>query len=306
MHPEAVVHVRRLRKAYKQVVAVDEISFEVFKQEIFGMVGPNGAGKTTTIECIEGLRHADAGEVRVLGLDPHQEAYALRPKIGVQLQEAALQDRIRVWEVLDLFTSFYPRSRDWKTLLQQLGLGKNHNVPFSKLSGGQKQRLFIALALVNDPQVVFLDELTTGLDPQARRTMWDLVREIRNEGKTVFLTTHYMEEAERLCDRVAIIDQGRIVALDSPENLIRNLGAEHRVVFSFEETLDEERLGRLENVTNIEVSGDRVIVYGHSENLVADVVNFLTSNRVRFRDLRTEQPTLEDVFLSLTGHKMRD
>lgn len=148
--------------------------------------------------------------------------------------------------------------------------------------------------------------MTTGLDPQARRTMWDLVREIRNEGKTIFLTTHYMEEAERLCDRVAIIDQGHVVALDSPENLIRNLGAEHRVVFSFEETLDEERLGRLENVTNIEVIGDRVIVYDQNENLVADVVNFLTSNRVRFRDLRTEQSTLEDVFLSLTGHKMRD
>lgn len=152
MHPEAVVQVEHLRKAYGQVVAVDEISFEVFEQEIFGMVGPNGAGKTTTIECIEGLRHADAGLIRVLGLDPRREAYALRPKIGVQLQEAALQDRIRVWEVLDLFTSFYPRSRDWKTLLQQLGLSKSHNVPFSKLSGGQKQRLFIALALVSDPQ----------------------------------------------------------------------------------------------------------------------------------------------------------
>ena len=227
----AIVVKDNLRKVYGDVVAVDDISFEVHEGEIFGMVGPNGAGKTTTIECIEGLRRPDGGTVQVLGMDPQRDGYDLRQHIGVQLQEAALPHRIKVWEAMDLFASFYRRSVDWHSLLEQLGLSEKHDASFINLSGGQKQRLFIALALVNDPDLVFLDELTTGLDPQARRAMWDLVQGIRERGKTVFLTTHYMEEAERLCDRVAIIDHGRIVALDTPENLIHSLGAENRVIF---------------------------------------------------------------------------
>ena len=201
------------------------------------MVGPNGAGKTTTIECLEGLRKPDAGTIRVLGVDPQRDGQTLRERTGMQLQQSNLPDRMKVWEALDLYASFYPKAADWKELLAQLGLEEKRNAPFSKLSGGQKQRLFIALALLPDPQLVFLDELTTGLDPQARHAIWDLVRDVRAKGKTVLLTTHFMEEAERLCDRVAILDHGRIVALDTPAALIRSLGAEERVVFSLDGTL---------------------------------------------------------------------
>ncbi|MGA9351030.1 MAG: ABC transporter ATP-binding protein [Anaerolineae bacterium] len=308
------ITVENLRKVYgdpsagsgRCLVAVDSIAFEVHEGEIFGMVGPNGAGKTTTIECIEGLRRPDGGGARVLGMNPQRDGYELRERIGVQLQEATLPDRIKVWEALDLFAAFYRRSVDWRPLLEQLGLAEKRNSSFGKLSGGQKQRLFIALALLNDPELVFLDELTTGLDPQARRAMWDLVRNIRQRGKTVFLTTHFMEEAERLCDRVAIIDHGKIVALDTPENLISSLGAENRVVFSLTGRLDEELLHAIPSVTRVEQIGERVVVYGQGDGLVSGVVNALEAGGVRFRDLRTEQPTLEDVFLALTGREMRD
>jgi ABC-2 type transport system ATP-binding protein len=306
MERRPVVQVEQLRKAYGTVVAMHDVSFEVYEGEIFGMVGPNGAGKTTTIESIEGLRRPDSGRIHVLGLDPHRDGYDLRPRIGVQFQQAELQERIRVWEALDLFASFYPHSVDWEGLLPQLGLAEKRHTAFTLLSGGQKQRLFVALALVNDPELVFLDELTTGLDPHARRAIWDLVREIRDRGKTVFLTTHFMEEAERLCDRVAIIDRGRIVALDSPENLIRNLGAENRVVFTVGRRFELECLTALPEVTRVERIGERVVVYGHGDRLVGNVVNALTARGLQFRDLRTEQPNLEDVFLALTGREMRE
>ncbi|GIV85133.1 MAG: multidrug ABC transporter ATP-binding protein [Candidatus Roseilinea sp.] len=306
MQQKPIVEVEHLRKVYGSTVAVDDVSFEVYEGEIFGMVGPNGAGKTTTIECIEGLRRPDSGQVRVLGLDHQHDGYALRQRIGIQLQGSVLQDRLKVWEALDLFASFYPRPTDWQPLLEQLGLADQRNTPFAKLSGGQKQRLFIALALVGDPEIVFLDELTTGLDPQARRAMWDLVHQIRDQGKTVFLTTHFMEEAERLCDRVAIMDHGRIVALDTPENLIRMLGAEHQLVFSVDGPFEPRQLGHLPGVARIETTGERVIVYGRTDGFVSEVVNALTKSGVPFRDLRNEQPTLEDVFLALTGREMRD
>jgi ABC-2 type transport system ATP-binding protein len=303
---EPVIRVSRLKKIYGSVTAVDGVSFDVRANEIFGMVGPNGAGKTTTVECIEGLRRSDGGEIRVLGLDPRNDGRALREMIGVQLQESALQSRIRVWEVLDLFASFYSRPMDWEGLLKTLGLGDKRKAAFAKLSGGQKQRLFIALAMINDPQIVFFDELSTGLDPQARRAMWDLVRGIRDRGKTIVLTTHFMEEAERLCDRVAIIDHGRIIALDSPENLIRGLGAEHRVVFTSDAELDADSLAKLPGITRADRIGERWVVFGRDDRVVVEVVNFLSSSRIKFRDLRTEQATLEDVFLTLTGREMRD
>ena len=302
----SVVEVRELRKAYGPIVAVDGISFSVAENEVFGLVGPNGAGKTTTIECLEGLRDRDGGEVSVLGLDPGDAGADLRRRIGVQLQESSLFDRIRVQEALDLFASFYPQSIDWRPLIAQLGLGERLKAPFVKLSGGQKQRLFIALALVNDPELVFLDELSTGLDPQARRTMWDLVRSLRDKGKTVFLSTHFMEEAERLCDRVAIMDRGKIVALDTPENLIGGLGVETRVVFTAEDTIDPKQLESLANVTRVEASGDRVIVHGQGDRLVSAVVRAVEDHGWRFRDLRSEQPTLDDVFLALTGRALRE
>lgn len=306
MEDKAIVQVKQLRKTYGEVKAVDGVSFEVREGEIFGMVGPNGAGKTTTIECIEGLRRPDEGSVRVLEMDPQRDGYELRQHIGVQLQEASLPHRINVWEAMDLFASFYRRQVDWQPLLEQLGLAEKWNVPFAKLSGGQKQRLFIALALVNDAELIFLDELITGLDPQARRAMWRLVRDICRRGKTVFLTTHYMEEAERLCDRVAIMDYGKIVALDTPENLIRSLGTERRVVFNVDGYFDEEPLHAVSAVTRVERVGERVVIQGQRDGLVSGVVNALEVSGIPYRDLRTEQSSLEDVFLALTGRGMRD
>ena len=305
----AIVQVEGLRKTYGDANAVDGISFEVQEGEIFGMVGPNGAGKTTTIECLEGLRMPSEGNLRVLGVDPGQEGQVIRERVGMQLQQSNLPDRMKVWEALDLYASFYPKPVDWKTLLSQLGLEEKRNASFAKLSGGQKQRLFIALALLPDPQLIFLDELTTGLDPQARHAIWDLVRDVRERGKTVFLTTHYMEEAEHLCDRVAVLDHGRIVALDTPANLIRNLEAEERVIFSVDRPLPVGFEKAISGVVRLEVQKERVIVHGKNHRqvpLVSEVVSLLSSPGVPFRDLRTEQPNLEDVFLSLTGHEIRE
>jgi ABC-2 type transport system ATP-binding protein len=306
---DAIVQVEGLRKTYGATVAVDDVSFQVREGEIFGMVGPNGAGKTTTIECLEGLRKPDQGRVRVLGVDPRRESNLLRERTGIQLQQSNLPDRMRVWEALDLYASFYPKAADWVELLTQLGLEEKRNTPFAKLSGGQKQRLFIALALLPDPQLVFLDELTTGLDPQARHAIWDLVRGVRARGKTVLLTTHFMEEAERLCDRVAILDHGRIVALDTPAALIRGLGVEERVVFDLDGALPPGFEKALPAAVQLEVQGERVVVHGKNGRqvpLVSEVAGLLAREGVPFRDLRTEQPNLEDVFLSLTGREMRE
>jgi ABC-2 type transport system ATP-binding protein len=301
--PPAAIEVSALRKAYGLLKAVDGISFEVARGEIFGMVGPNGAGKTTTIECLEGLREPDGGGLRVLGLDPRDDGYELRERIGVQLQQSSLPDDMKVWEAMDLFASYYRKPAPWKPLLERLGIADKSQARFARLSGGQKQRLFIALALVNDPDLVFLDELTTGLDPHARRSMWDLVRDIRRRGKTVFLTTHFMEEAEQLCDRVLVMDRGRVVAMDSPVNLVRGLQAETRIVFHADRDYDPAPLQSLPGVSRIEKNGERCAVSGTGERLVCIVINALDAAGVRFRDLRTEQPDLEDVFLTLTGRQ---
>jgi ABC-2 type transport system ATP-binding protein len=307
-----IIQVEGLIKTYGSTKAVDNISFEVWEGEIFGMVGPNGAGKTTAIEIIEGLRQANEGKVYVLGLDPVHQERQLRPLLGIQLQQANLPENIKVWEALDLYTSFYPRTLDWQELLERLGLIEKRNSAFRKLSGGQKQRLFIALALLNDPQLIFLDELTTGLDPQARHTIWDLVRDIRKQGKTVFLTTHFMEEAERLCDRVAILDHGKIVAIDTPANLIASLEIGERVVFTVDGGWSPEKMASLPRVTRVENQGDRIIVSGQVNGsngyapLVTEIINTLTVEGIRFSNLRTEQPNLEDVFLSLTGREIRE
>ena len=309
---KTVVKVEGLRKTYGPTIAVDEISFDVMDGEIFGMVGPNGAGKTTTIECIEGLRRPDGGRVQVLGLDPVHQERQLRPLLGIQLQQANLPENLKVWEALDLYASFYENTLDWEQLLERLGLVEKRNSAFRKLSGGQKQRLFIALALLNDPQLVFLDELTTGLDPQARHTIWDLVRDVRLDGKTIFLTTHFMEEAERLCDRVAILDHGKIVALDTPANLVASLGLGERIIFTVLGGRVPKGLLNLPQVTSVQDLGDQMIVFGHANGsngyapLISEVVNGLTAEGVVFKDLRTEQPNLEDVFLTLTGRQIRE
>jgi ABC-2 type transport system ATP-binding protein len=302
-----VIQVSGVRKTYGQTVAVDEVSFEVNDGEIFGLIGPNGAGKTTTMECIEGLRTPDRGTISVLGLDPFRQVYKLQNRIGVQLQQAQLQKRIKVWEAVDLWASLYQRrSTDAERLLEQLGLTDKRNAWFMNLSGGQKQRLFIALALINDPELVFLDELTTGLDPQARRAIWDLVRGIRERGKTVFLTTHLMEEAERLCDRVAIIEHGRIIDIDSPESLVKRHCPERTVVLATDDGSAAERFRAIPRVEAITCRGSQVTIRGSGDDLVTEVIHCLSENRIRVTDFRTILPNLEDVFLKLTGHSIRD
>lgn len=301
----SVIHAAGLRKRYGTLVAVDDVSFDVQDGEIFGLIGPNGAGKTTTMECIEGLRAPDAGQISVLGLDPVRDVYQLQVRIGVQLQEAQLQKRIKVREVVRLWASLYPKPVDGDGLLEQLGLAEKRNAWFMTLSGGQKQRLFIALALINDPEVVFLDELTTGLDPQARRAIWDLVRGIRERGKTVFLTTHLMEEAERLCDRVAIIDHGRIVDIDSPAGLVRTHCPEISVVLTTEDEHAEARTREIPGVESVARDGSMLTIRGTGADLMTGVIQCLADHRIRVTDFRTVVPTLEDVFLKLTGHSIR-
>ena len=299
-----VVHVDSIRKAYGKTVAVSEVSFEVRRGEIFGLIGPNGAGKTTTMECVEGLRRPDAGTIAVLGLDPARDAYRLQHRIGVQLQQAQLQKRIKVWEAMDLWASLYRRSADPNVLLEQLGLIDKRNAWFMTLSGGQKQRLFIALALINDPEVVFLDELTTGLDPQARRAIWELVRGIRQRGKTVFMTTHLMEEAERLCDRVAVIDHGRIIDIGSPAALVRRHCPQRTVVVTTAHPAAEAIFAALPGV-HVQRRDGEIAISGRGDDLVTSVIQRIAREAIDVSDLRTETPTLEDVFLTLTGERIR-
>jgi ABC-2 type transport system ATP-binding protein len=269
------------------------VSFEVAEGEIFGLIGPNGAGKTTTMECVEGLRVPDRGRISVLGLDPVRDVYALQQRVGVQLQQAQLQKRVKVWEAVHLWASLYRKpASDGERLLDQLGLADKRRAWFMTLSGGQKQRLFIALALVNDPEVVFLDELTTGLD--------------RDRGKTVFLTTHLMEEAERLCDRVAIIEHGRIIDIDTPERLVARHCPQRTVVLTTEDAAAEQRFRAIPQVESVLRSGHRLTIHGRGDDLVTLVIDCVAANRIRVSDFRTVLPTLEDVFLTLTGHTIRD
>jgi ABC-2 type transport system ATP-binding protein len=305
MHP--VIQVSGVCKTYGSTVAVDDISFEVDDGEIFGLIGPNGAGKTTTMECVEGLRTPDRGSISVLGLNPVGDAYKLQNRIGVQLQQAQLQKRIKVWEAVDLWASLYPKTAiDGRGLLERLGLCDKWNAWFMTLSGGQKQRLFIALALINDPEVVFLDELTTGLDPQSRRAIWELVRGIRERGKTVFLTTHLMEEAERLCDRVAIIERGHVIDIDTPQNLINRHCPRRTVELTTDNPGAGARFRAIPHVDEVTCRETRFTISGQGDDLVTDVIHCLSESRIRVRDFRTVLPNLEDVFLKVTGHSIRD
>ena len=287
-------------------MAVDDVSFEVRSGEIFGLIGPNGAGKTTTMECVEGLRTPDRGTISVLSLDPFRHVYQLQDRIGVQLQEAQLQKRIKAWEALHLWASLYPNPLDGDRLLEQLGLTDKRNAWFMTLSGGQKQRLFIALALINDPELVFLDELTTGLDPQARRAIWELVRGIRDRGKTVFMTTHLMEEAERLCDRVAILEHGRIIDIDSPSALVARHCPQRTVVLATDDETAHERFRAIPRVESVTRRDARLTIQGSGDDLVTEVIHCLSEHRINVTEFRTVLPNLEDVFLKLTGHSIRD
>ncbi len=304
--PVPVISVSHLGKTYGSTVAVDDVSLEIHQGEIFGLIGPNGAGKTTTMECVEGLRRADRGTISVLGLDPRRDASALGQRIGVQHQEAHLQKRIKVWEAVDLWSTLYSQVVDTEELLARLGLEAKRNAWFMTLSGGQKQRLFIALALIHDPEVVFLDEMTTGLDPQARRAIWGLITGIRERGKTVFLTTHLMEEAERLCDRVAIIEHGRLIELGTPAELVEKHCPERSVVFTSDGTGVAQQVAGVPAVRSSTSDGSTHTLRGEGDDFVTDVINFIAREGIRVRGFRTEMPTLEDVFLKLTGHVIRD
>ncbi len=295
-----VIEVSNLVKRYGDQTAVDGVSFSVEEGEIFAILGPNGAGKTTTVESISGLRTPDSGTISVLGLDPHQDRDELRQVVGVQLQESELPDQIRVWEAMDLYASFYPQPRDQKGLLDDLGLADKRKSSFGKLSGGQKQRLSIALALVGNPKIAILDELTTGLDPQARRDTWEVIEDIRRSGVTVILVTHFMEEAERLADRVALIDAGRVVAIDTPAGLVSRVETEQRLRFRPSAPIGDELLNVLPEVRSVTRHGQVLEVAG-TGNLVAAVMAVLARNQVVANELRVEQAGLEDAYVALTG-----
>jgi len=301
---DAVVEVQGLRKCYGLLVAVEDVSFAVRRGEIFGLLGPNGAGKTTAVECLQGLRRPDGGRLSVLGLDPRTQGGELRRRIGSQLQESALPERIRVGEALELFSSFVPGGPDWRDVMTRWGLADKERAFFGALSGGQRQRLFVALALVNEPEVVFLDEMTTGLDPAARHLAWDLIEAIRERGTTVVLVTHFMDEAEHLCDRLAVIARGRIVATDSPPGLVATYAREVTVRFSTGVS-DLDFLGSVPEVSRVSRQADRVEVHGTGA-VLARVAAALVAHGIVPPDLRAERPTLEDVYLALTGEEAGD
>ncbi|XVQ06216.1 ABC transporter ATP-binding protein [Spirillospora sp. CA-255316] len=298
----SIIQVANLNKRYGDTVAVDDVTFSVAEGEIFGILGPNGAGKTTTVECVAGLRGRDGGSISVLGLDPGRDRAELRQRVGVQLQESRLQDKLTVAEALDLYGSYYRRPADWSRLLEMLGMADKRNVQYRRLSGGQKQRLAIALALVGGPAVAILDELTTGLDPQGRRDTWDLIERVRDTGVTIILVTHFMDEAERLCDRLALVDSGRVVALDTPAGLVAEASGEQRVRFRPSAPLDERLLTELPEVTGVVRDDRRVTVTGVG-NLLQAVTSVLARNQIVAHDLRVEQPGLDDAFIELIGRR---
>jgi ABC-2 type transport system ATP-binding protein len=299
-----VITVDGLRKSYGTSVAVDDVSFSVEDGEIFGILGPNGAGKTTIVECLQGLRRPDRGTMRVLGLDPLTQTRQLRRVIGAQLQASALPGRMKVVESLRLFAAFAPHAVDIEGLLRRWQLDGLRTHAFDSLSGGQRQRLFIALAFVNDPKLVFLDELTQGLDPQARRATWELIRDVREHGTTVVLVTHFMDEAEFLCDRLAIIDRGKLIALDTPQQLVDGLRLPVRVRFSTA-AADLSWLQSMDEVDRVSRRGEAVEVEGTGP-VLALVAAELVARGVVPEDLRVERPSIEDAFLALTGRTIRE
>ena len=304
---DPVIRVRGLTKRSGDVQAVDGIDFDVAKGEIFGLLGPNGAGKTTTVEILEGLREPDGGEVSVLGVNVARDADAIKPRIGVSLQTAALYPKLTVTELIDLFRSFYPRSRPTKDVMDALELGERRNARSQDLSGGQRQRLAVALSLVNDPELVFLDEPTTGLDPAARRSLWGIVEGLKADGRSVLLTTHYMEEAEILCDRLAIMDHGRILEMGTVESLVSKHFQERTVRFDRLDGLAPEELERLPEVTSVKEDTDEVLMYTRDPGrTIGALLDLADSRGLEPQNLGIRRATLEDVFLDLSGRALRD
>jgi len=298
-----MITVQGLTKRYGDRTVVDDVSFAVEEGETFGLLGPNSAGKTTIVETVAGLRRPDAGTVRVAGLDPAADADAVKEVLGVQIQESRFPDRLRVAEALELFASFYRSPAPWRGLMAELGLEDQRNTPFAKLSGGQRQRLSIAVALLGRPRVAILDELTTGLDPNARRQTWGLVERLKGRGVTVVLVTHFMEEAERLADRVALVDAGRLVALDTPAGLVASAVAPQVMRFRPGAPLELEELRGLPGVRSVARDGERVVVSGGGE-VVHAVTSLLATRQVIAHELRVEQATLDDAFIALTGRRL--
>jgi ABC-2 type transport system ATP-binding protein len=298
-----VIEVANLHKRYGDKVAVHDVSFSVDRGEIFGILGPNGAGKSTTVECVTGVRRADAGLISVLGFDPQQDREALRSRVGVQLQKCHLPPQLKVAEALQLYASFYPDPADWRQLLDEFGLAEQRDTSYNHLSGGQQQRLSIALALVGNPEVVVLDELTTGLDPRARRATWDVIKRLSADGVTVVLVTHMMDEAERLCSRIALIDSGRVVATDTPANLVAQVSGEQRLSFRPSRPLDTAVLDALPEVVKVIETPDQVVVIGTGD-LLAAVNAALVRHGNAATELRLDQATLEDAYVALTGRAL--
>jgi len=305
--PEQVIQVENLIKRYGELEAVRGVSFSVSEGEVFGLLGPNGAGKTTTIEILEGLRNLDGGRVSVCGLDPQREPEKLKNEIGAALQSTSLPDKLRVMEALRLFSSFYKRGRDPEELLKRFGLEEKRNTFYSQLSGGQKQRLALAMALVNDPKVLFFDEPTAGLDPQVRREIYDIIEELKRERKTIVMTTHYIEEAERLCDRVAIVDHGKVVALGTPRELKSRAGGATRIEVRLAKPETDGALKKLEGVADArELDGAYVIHSHRPPKTIVDLVKHLEAEGNELVSLEIASPSLEDVFIEMTGRRLRD
>jgi ABC-2 type transport system ATP-binding protein len=306
---EVALAIRNLHKSYGNVHAVSDLSLSVASGECFGLLGPNGAGKTTTIEICEGLLAPDSGDVEVLGMRWNTDERTLRQQLGIQLQETQLSDKLTVTETIELFRSFYDRRRSVDDVIALVELEEKRTARVATLSGGQKQRLSVACAIVGEPRLLFLDEPTTGLDPQSRRQLWDLISQFRSDGRSIVLTTHYMDEAERLCDRVAVVDHGRVIALDTPRALIASLGAEHMVSCTLEERadLDLDELRSLDGVTAAR-QNDATIELTSRElrRTVPVLLAFVERRGLKLAELRTHSATLEDVFVSLTGRHLRD
>jgi ABC-2 type transport system ATP-binding protein len=302
----AAVRVCDLRKGYGDVRAADGVTFDVATGEVFGLLGPNGAGKTTVVECILGLKQPDSGRITVLEMEYGAQTRRIKTRIGAQLQTTGLYPRLTVREVVDLFARIFPKAHPVDEVLALVSLQDKAKSRSADLSGGQRQRLAVALALVNDPDLVFLDEPTTGLDPQARRQLWDVIRDLQQKGKTVLLTTHYMEEAEQLCDRVAVMDHGRIIALDTPEALINQHFQETAIEFVAQGDPPHKKLAALPGVAQTIFENGRPTLYSTDvPRTMAGLFDLVTAGLLEFKDMTVRQATLEDVFLKLTGRRIR-
>ncbi|NBI28728.1 ABC transporter ATP-binding protein [Chengkuizengella marina] len=316
IYDEPVIKIEKLFKKYGQFIAVNKISFEVQQGEVFGLLGPNGAGKTTTMEMIEGLRKPDGGMALVAGFDTQKQLNKVKEVIGVQLQSTSLFDLLKVIEITQMYASFYPNPVEIEPLLESVNLHEKMNDRVKNLSGGQKQRLAIALALVNDPKVIFLDEPTTGLDPQARRTLWDIILKLKERGKTIILSTHYMDEAHILCDRICLVDQGNIIALDTPQELIKSLDSQSAVEFNLsnEDLLNDEdkkllehEFGNMTAVKQVDIHHDTYILYTDQlQETLTDLIQQAEEKKINLADLQTRTATLEDVFIHMTGRSLRE